>query len=60
MASTEPKTPMAGGCLLSLAIMIGVVVGFTQGQASLGFVIGLGVGLVLAVAIWLVDRRRTH
>jgi len=58
MAIPEPKTPLAGGCFLSLAIMIGVVVGFTQGQASLGFVIGLGAWLVLAIAIWLRDRAR--
>ncbi|MBB5711509.1 hypothetical protein FHT02_002755 [Sphingomonas xinjiangensis] len=51
---------MAGGCFLSLAIMLGVAIGFTQGQASLGFVIGLGVGLVLALGTWLIDRRRTR
>ncbi|WP_184088776.1 hypothetical protein [Sphingomonas xinjiangensis] len=60
MASSSSQTPMAGGCFLSLAIMLGVAIGFTQGQASLGFVIGLGVGLVLALGTWLIDRRRTR
>lgn len=60
MASSPPKTPLAGGCFLSLAIMLGVVIGFFQGQASLGFLIGLGVGLVLAIGIWLRDRARTR
>ena len=58
MAVPQSKTPMAGGCFLSLAIMLGVVIGFTQGQASLGFVIGLGVGLAIAIAVWLRDRMR--
>lgn len=60
MANSHPNTPMAGGCFLSLAIMLGVVIGFTQGQASLGFVIGLGVGLIIAVGVWLRDRARTR
>ena len=58
MAVPQSKTPLAGGCFLSLAIMAGVAIGVTQGEASLGFVIGLGVGLVIAVAVWLRDRKR--
>ncbi len=60
MADPQSKTPVAGGCFLSLAILVGVAIGATQGEASLGFVIGLGVGLVVAIAVWLKDRARTR
>jgi hypothetical protein len=57
MASST-RTPMAGGFLLSMSILIGVIAGAARGQASLGFVIGTGVGLALLLAVWLIDRRK--
>ena len=51
---------MAGGFLLALSLRVGTVAGAGQGQASIGFVAGLGVGLILLLAIWLIDRARTH
>lgn len=58
MASSSSRTPMAGGFLLSVSIVIGTIVGAVKGQPSLGFVIGAGVGAALAVLVWLADRRR--
>ena len=58
MASSSSRTPMAGGFLLSLSILIGAVVGAVKGEASYGFVIGAGVGIMLAVLVWLIDRMR--
>ena len=52
------RTPMAGGFLLALSVLIGSVAGALQGQASIGFVAGFGVGLVLLLAVWLIDRAR--
>ena len=52
------RTPMAGGFLLSMSIMIGVIAGAINGQASIGFVAGTAVGLALLLAVWLIDRRR--
>jgi uncharacterized membrane protein (UPF0136 family) len=49
---------MAGGFLLALSLIVGTVLGAGQGQASIGFVAGLGVGLLLLIAVWLIDRRR--
>jgi hypothetical protein len=49
---------MAGGFLLSISILIGAVVGAVKGEASFGFVIGAGVGITLAVLVWLIDRMR--
>ncbi len=58
MANPPPRTPMAGGFLLALSLIVGTVLGAGQGQASIGFVAGLGVGLLLLIAVWLIDRRR--
>lgn len=52
------STSMAGGFLIALGAMLGAVVGFLVGQATPGFLIGAGSGIALAVAVWLVDRRR--
>jgi len=58
MANTPSRAPLAGGSLLALSLILGSLVGATRGQASLGFLAGLGVGLALLVAVWLVDRVR--
>lgn len=52
------RTPMAGGFLLALSILVGVCVGVVERQASIGFLSGLGVGLVLLGLVWLLDRRQ--
>jgi hypothetical protein len=48
---------MAGGFLLALGIIGGVIVGGLLGQPSIGFLAGLGAGIVLVAIIWLIDRR---
>ncbi|UZK66105.1 hypothetical protein [Sphingomonas sp. M1-B02] len=60
MANSSSRSPMAGGFLLSLSLIVGVVAGAVQGQASIGFLAGLAVGLVLLTTVWLVDRRRSR
>lgn len=54
----EPRTPRAGGALLALSILAGATVGVIKGQASIGFLVGLGVGLALLALVWLLDKRR--
>lgn len=49
---------LAGGCLLALCVIAGVIWGAYAHQPSIGFLIGLGVGLALAILIWLFDRAR--
>ena len=51
-------TPLAGGCLLALAVLGGVVVGSIYGQPSIGFLGGLGAGLALILLVWLFDLMR--
>lgn len=52
------RYPRAGGALLAASILLGVIVGSLAQQTSLGFLGGLGAGLVLVFAIWLHDQRR--
>jgi hypothetical protein len=47
----------AGGCLLALSLIAGVAGGAYAGQPSIGFLAGLGAGLLLSVLVWLFDRR---
>jgi hypothetical protein len=49
---------MAGGFFLVLPIVVGFFWGLASGRAMQGTIIGLGVGLAFALAIWLLDRRR--
>ncbi len=48
----------AGGFFLILAIFAGFAWGAMSGMPFEGAVIGTIVGIVLAVIVWLVDRRR--
>lgn len=53
------RPPTAAGAILALAIVAGAIVGgvfFHEGSA--GMVIGFGVGIALAVVLWLRERRR--
>jgi hypothetical protein len=52
------KFTQAGGSILAIAIIAGTVAGVIVGQPSIGFLIGAGTGAVLAILLWLRDRRR--
>ena len=49
---------MAGGFFLIVPIVAGFMWGLGSGRAMQGAIIGLGVGFVLALVVWLVDRAR--
>lgn len=55
---SSSRTPLAGGFLLAVSVLVGAIYGAGQGQASLGLVVGAGVGVVLLIAVWLFDRMR--
>ncbi|WP_106638848.1 hypothetical protein [Allosphingosinicella vermicomposti] len=52
-----PRRPRSAGAFLALSIIAGSVIGVFAGQPSLGFLIGLGLGVLVAVLVWLMDRR---
>lgn len=54
--SPNSKSPMAGGFLIALGTLLGVVGGIAAGQVTIGFLVGFGAGLVAAIGIWLKDR----
>ena len=58
MRSPSKRSPAAGGILLAIATMLGAFIGATQRQPSAGLLIGLGVGALLALGVWLLDRGR--
>lgn len=49
----------AGGCFLTLFILIGFVIGLAYRNPLGGSLIGVGVGGALALLVWLLDRRRS-
>jgi len=48
---------MAGGSLLAFSLIGGTVIGTLNRQPSIGFLVGLGIGLILMIMVWLLDRR---
>lgn len=49
--------PAAGGCLLALGVIGGLVYGTFVGDPSLAILVGAGVGIAAAAAVFLIDRR---
>jgi uncharacterized membrane protein (UPF0136 family) len=60
MSQKPSQMPVAGGALLAFSLIVGSVIGILRGQPSLGFMGGLGVGVVLLVAVALIDRARSR
>jgi hypothetical protein len=52
------RTTKAGGCFLTFCILAGCACGIAIGNPMKGILIGTSIGVVLAVLLWLVDRRR--
>lgn len=58
MSRSSKPAPIAGGALLALSLVVGTVIGVRQGQPSIGFLAGLGVGIALLLIVALIDRMR--
>jgi hypothetical protein len=56
--AAKSNAPLAGGFLLCVALLAGALTGIFLGQPSIGFLVGAGVGLTIAITIWLLDSRR--
>ena len=49
----------AGGAILAIAIIVGAVAGTMVGQSTIGLLVGTATGVLLALLVWLNDRRRS-
>ncbi|MEO7277960.1 MAG: hypothetical protein ABIW33_08060 [Sphingomicrobium sp.] len=56
MARPDPR---AGGCFVTLCIIVGAFVGLAIRDPMKGVLGGTAVGIALAVLLWLADRRRS-
>jgi len=56
---TNRRSPAAGGIFLFLGPVIGAVYGVEAGQPVVWMLVGFAVGVAIALAIWLVDRRKS-
>jgi hypothetical protein len=56
VAMTRPPS-RAGGCFLTLCILGGAVVGLAINNPMKGVLGGTALGILLAVLLWLADRR---
>ena len=55
MGSNSTK---AGGCFLTVCILGGFAVGLAIRDPMKGVLIGTGLGTLLALGLWLIDRRK--
>jgi hypothetical protein len=52
------RSAQAGGIFLTLGILVGAGAGIAGGNPMKGILIGTALGVVAAVLLWLLDRRR--
>jgi hypothetical protein len=57
-SAMQSSTSRAGGCFLTIFILVGFLVGLSMRNPLKGTLIGLAIGAILAIATWLIDRSR--
>ena len=57
-APMQRPTAKAGGCFLTLSILAGFVAGLAIGNPMEGVLAGTAIGALVAVILWLIDRRK--
>jgi len=59
MSRSQNNQPrFAGGIFIAFGLLIGAIIGIAMDQASAGTVIGMAIGTIIAVVIWMIDRKR--
>jgi hypothetical protein len=56
--SERTRYTQAAGSVLAISIIAGAVAGVIVGQPSIGFLVGLAAGVLIALLFWLNERRR--
>lgn len=54
----EGSRTRAGGCFLTIFILVGFLYGLSIHNPLKGTLIGVGVGSIFAIITWLIDLRR--
>ncbi|HEY8433677.1 MAG TPA: hypothetical protein VIK68_03585 [Sphingomicrobium sp.] len=54
----QGSSTRAGGCFLTLFLLLGFLFGLSIRNPLKGVLIGLAIGAALATGTWLIDRRR--
>ena len=54
----KPRNAAAGGIFLFLGPVVGALYGIGRGEPILWMLYGFGAGVVIAILVWLFDRRR--
>lgn len=54
--ATPPNSPTAGGFPIAAGAIVGTIAGLFAGQPTIGFLTGFGIGVAIAIAIWLRGR----
>lgn len=54
----QGSTSRAGGCFIAIFLMVGFIYGLSIQNPLKGTLMGLGIGILLAVLTWLIDRYR--
>ena len=58
MTGEGRKNPNGAGAIIALLILAGTIIGGLMGQPSIGLLTGTGTGVLIAVVLWLRDRRK--
>ncbi|GBH30463.1 MAG: hypothetical protein ACOY4N_14880 [Pseudomonadota bacterium] len=56
--SNDRKEPTGAGAIIALLILGGAITGGMMGQPSIGLLAGVAAGVLIAVLLWLRDRRK--
>ncbi len=56
----QARTTKAGGCFLTVCILLGFPLGLAIGDPMKGILIGTAAGILLALITWLIDSRRAR
>jgi len=57
MTTPAKKNPTGAGALIALLAIVGVIGGGMLGQPSIGLLSGIGLGIVIAILLWLRERK---
>jgi len=55
---TTKKNPTGAGAILALTILGGTILGGLMGQPSIGLLAGTGLGIAVALLLWMKEREK--